>query len=89
MELKQYEGQQFSSKMSEKGQTTIPQAIREMLELQPGDRMTYIVKDCHIEVINSDSALMQKARDALAASGTKYNEDDFQRIFAAIKKVPR
>lgn len=34
-----------SSTVTSKGQTTIPKAIRELLELHPGDRVDFVVEE--------------------------------------------
>ncbi|MFW5859549.1 MAG: AbrB/MazE/SpoVT family DNA-binding domain-containing protein [Planctomycetota bacterium] len=38
------------SALTVKGQVTIPKAIRDRLELQPGDQVDFVAVDDHIEV---------------------------------------
>lgn len=40
----------IQSKLTSKGQTTIPQEVREYLNLAPGDRIVYAMKDGKVEL---------------------------------------
>ncbi|MBN9071950.1 MAG: type II toxin-antitoxin system PrlF family antitoxin [Rhizobiales bacterium] len=40
----------FTSKITSKGQTTIPIEVREFLKLKPGDRLRYIRSDNAVEL---------------------------------------
>ncbi len=41
------------AKVMSKGQVTIPKNIRETLGVEPGDRVTFIVENGTVEVVNS------------------------------------
>ncbi len=41
------------ARVMSKGQVTIPKNIRTALGIEPGDRVTFIVKDGTVEVVNS------------------------------------
>jgi len=38
------------SKLTSKGQATIPKAIRNVLQIKPGDQIAFQVKDGHVEI---------------------------------------
>lgn len=39
------------SKISKRGQTTLPKAVREALGLQPGDRVRYFIHDGDVKIL--------------------------------------
>lgn len=41
----------FQSKITSKGQTTIPQEIRDHLKLKPGDRVQYVIDGGTVRII--------------------------------------
>ena len=41
----------YQSKVTSKGQTTIPQEVREYLELKPGDRINYVLDNGLVRLI--------------------------------------
>lgn len=41
----------FESKISSKGQTTLPKPVREALGVKPGDRVRYIILDDEVRII--------------------------------------
>jgi AbrB family looped-hinge helix DNA binding protein len=52
----------YESKLTSKGQTTIPVEVREFLKLKPGDRVGYELKDGKVQVV-------RKVRSALDLAG--------------------
>jgi len=40
----------ITSKLTSKGQATIPQAIRRELQIKAGDRIAFHIKDGHVEI---------------------------------------
>lgn len=51
-----------SSRLTSKGQLTIPKAVRDALELEPGDELLFRVE--------GDRALLAKTEDFVAMAGT-------------------
>ena len=56
------------SKITAKGQTTIPVAVRKALNLKPGDRIDYIIRDRKVE-------LVARNRSAVELAGILYDPD--------------
>ncbi len=54
----------ITSKLTTKAQTTVPQEIRMLLQLRPGDQLEYRVKNGQVELIRSG----QNAEDWLKAN---------------------
>ena len=62
-----------------KGQVTIPKNIRAALGISPGDRVTFIVENGTVRVINSAVYAMQKFQEQMKGEAGKagfVNEDD-------------
>ena len=51
----------YESKLTSKGQTTIPIEIREVLKLKPGDKIQYVVIDDRVEIIPRNRSVMEIA----------------------------
>jgi AbrB family looped-hinge helix DNA binding protein len=47
----------ISSILKNRGQTTLPEPVRDALNLQPGDRVEYILKDGHVELRRASADL--------------------------------
>ncbi len=39
------------SKITAKGQTTLPKAVREALGVKPGDRVRYVIRDGQVRIV--------------------------------------
>lgn len=59
------------AKVMSKGQVTIPKDIRAVLGVTTGDRVTFIVEDGSVRVINSAIYAMQKFQRQMAGEGAK------------------
>ena len=68
-----------NAKVMAKGQITIPKDVREILGVSSGDRITFIVENGSVRVINSTiyaMQLLQVQMDGEAeAAGITYDED--------------
>lgn len=51
----------FYGTMTSKGQTTVPQEIRELLKLKPGDRIRYIVRNGDVVIKAKNKRLIDLA----------------------------
>ena len=47
----------ISSILTSDGRTTLPEPVREALDLQPGDRVEYILKGDHVELRRASADL--------------------------------
>lgn len=59
------------AKVMSKGQVTIPKDIRAALGVTTGDRVTFIVEDGFVRVINSAVYAIQKFQKQMAGEGAK------------------
>lgn len=51
----------FYGTMTSKGQTTVPQEIRELLKLKPGDRIRYVVRNGDVMIKAKNKRLIDLA----------------------------
>lgn len=47
----------ISSILKKHGQTTLPKSVRDALDLQPGDRVEYVLEGDHVELRRSSADL--------------------------------
>ena len=69
----------YNAKVMAKGQVTIPKDIREILGVSSGDRITFVVENGSVRVINSAIYAMQMLQTQMAgeaeAAGVTSDED--------------
>lgn len=66
----------LESKISTKGQTTLPKAVREALGVRPGDRVRYFVEDGQVRI--RAVRPIQRLFGVLAHDGPPVTLDDMQ-----------
>ena len=59
------------ARVMSKGQVTIPKNIREALGMSPGDRVTFIVENGSVKVINSALYAIQKFQKQMQGQAEK------------------
>ena len=68
-----------NAKVMAKGQVTIPKDVREILGVSSGDRITFVVENGSVRVINSAIYAMQMLQAQMdgeaEAAGITYDED--------------
>ena len=76
-----------NAKVMSKGQVTIPKDVREILGISSGDRITFVVENGNVRLINSAVYAMQllQAQMANEAENTGLTSDDA--IMDLVKEV--
>lgn len=76
-----------NAKVMSKGQVTIPKDVREILGISSGDRITFVVENGNVRLINSAVYAMQllQAQMANEAENTGLTSDEA--IIDLVKKV--
>ena len=68
-----------NAKVMAKGQVTIPKDVREILGVSSGDRITFVVENGSVRLINSAVYAMQRLQDQMAgeaeAAGITSDDD--------------
>ena len=67
----------IESKLGADGRTTLPKAVREALEVQPGDRLRYVILD--VEVRIRAVRPIQRLYGVLAYDGPPVSLNDMER----------
>ena len=63
-----------NAKIMSKGQVTIPKDIRDMLNIQPGDRISFIVEGNTVRIVNSAIYAMQVLQSELKDTSSLVND---------------
>ena len=76
-----------NAKVMSKGQVTIPKDVREILGISSGDRITFVVENGNVRLINSSVYAMQllQAQMANEAENTGLTSEDA--IMELVKEV--
>lgn len=45
----------LTSKVTERSQTTLPPGVRKVLDLEPGERVGYVIKGSRVEMVNASA----------------------------------
>ncbi|MGB2895291.1 MAG: AbrB/MazE/SpoVT family DNA-binding domain-containing protein [Anaerolineales bacterium] len=70
------------SKITTRGQTTIPKKIRERLNLEPGDRVLFLEKDGEIVL----QPLIHSLRDRRGSVMPRNRPEEFNKVRDQVKK---
>lgn len=76
-----------NAKVMAKGQITIPKDVRNILGVSSGDRVTFVVKNGNVQLINSAVYAMQLLQSQMVgeAEASGLNSDD--EIMSMVKQV--
>lgn len=76
-----------NAKVMAKGQITIPKDVRNILGVSSGDRVTFVVKNGNVQLINSAIYAMQLLQSQMVgeAEAAGLNSDD--EIMSMVKQV--
>lgn len=77
------------AKVMSKGQVTIPKNIRDILGVSTGDRVTFIVEDGVVKVVNSAVYAIKKFQEQMAGQAENagfYSEEDINEWITASRR---
>ena len=76
-----------SAKVMAKGQITIPKDVREVLGVESGDRVTFIVESGSVRLVNSAVYAMQMLRLEMAGEAKRSGLDSDEAVAALVKEL--
>lgn len=76
-----------SAKVMSKGQITIPKDIREILGVSNGDRVTFVVENGNVRLINSAVYAMQVLQSQMVGEAEKAELTSEDAVMDLVKKV--
>lgn len=78
-----------NAKVMSKGQVTIPKDIREILGIESGDRVTFIVENGSVRIVNSAVYAMQVFQQNMKGEAENTgleNEEDIMALVSEMRK---
>ena len=76
-----------SAKVMSKGQITIPKDIREILGVSNGDRVTFVVENGNVRLINSAVYAMQMLQAQMTVEAAKAELTSEDAVMDLVKEV--
>ena len=76
-----------SAKVMSKGQITIPKDIREILGVSKGDRVTFVVENGNVRLINSAVYAMQMLQAQMTGEAAKAELTSEDAVMDLVKEV--
>lgn len=76
-----------NAKVMSKGQITIPKDIREILGISCGDRVTFVVENGNVRLINSAIYAMQMLQAQMAGEAQNANLTSDSAVMDLVKEV--
>ena len=76
-----------NAKIMSKGQVTIPKDIREILGVSCGDRITFIVENGNVRLINSAVYAMQILQAQMAGEAEKIGFNTEDAVIDMVKEI--
>ena len=77
------------ARVMSKGQVTIPKHVREVLGIESGDRVTFVVEGDRVRVLNSAVYAMMRLQEQMAGEAGKagiFTEDDIAGLITGMRK---
>ena len=77
-----------NAKVMSKGQVTIPKDVRDILGIESGDRVTFIVENGNVRIVNSAIYAMQVFQNNMASEAKKSglnNDDDVMQLVEELR----
>ena len=76
-----------NAKVMAKGQITIPKDVREVLGVSNGDRVSFIVENGNVRIVNSAVYAMQMLQNEMRGEAKKAGLDSDEDIRAMVKEM--
>lgn len=76
-----------NAKVMSKGQVTIPKDVREVLGIESGDRVTFVVENGTVRIVNSAIYAMQMLQNSLEGEAEKAGLTSDDDINALVKEL--
>lgn len=76
-----------NAKVMSKGQVTIPKDVREVLGIESGDRVTFVVENGTVRIVNSAIYAMQVMQNILEGEAEKADLTSEDDINALVKEL--
>lgn len=76
-----------NAKVMAKGQITIPKDVREVLGVSNGDRVSFIVENGNVRIVNSAVYAMQMLQKDMQGEAKKAGLDSEEDIMAMVKEM--
>ncbi len=76
-----------NAKVMSKGQVTIPKDIREILGIESGDRVTFVVENGNVRIVNSAVYAMQMFQQNMAGEAEKAGLESEEDIMNLVNEV--
>ncbi|CDD54618.1 MAG: AbrB/MazE/SpoVT family DNA-binding domain-containing protein [Lachnoclostridium sp.] len=76
-----------NAKVGKNGQVTIPQSIREILGVSNGDRITFIVENRSVRLINSAVYMIQSLQTEMAGVAEETGLTSDEAVMDLVKEV--
>lgn len=76
-----------NAKVMAKGQITIPKDIREILGISSGDRVTFVVENGNVQLINSAVYAMQMLQTQMAGEAENTGLTTDETVMDLVKEV--
>lgn len=76
-----------NAKVMAKGQITIPKDVREVLGVSNGDRVSFIVENGNVRIVNSAVYAMQMLQNEMRGEAKKAGLDSDEDIMVMVKEM--
>ena len=76
-----------NAKVMAKGQITIPKDVREILGVSNGDRVTFVVENGNVRLVNAAVYAMQLFQNQMAGEAEKSGLDTEEKVMDMVKEM--
>ena len=76
-----------NAKVMSKGQVTIPKDIRDVLGINSGDRVTFVVADGEVKIVNSAIFAMKQFQKQMTGEAERLGLNSDEEVVAMVKEL--